>query len=96
MSRSGDTALRVRISGRVQGVWYRAWVRETAQRMGLKGWVRNRSDRTVEALFIGPEADLEVMIAACWDGPPAAHVEHVEAAPARGIAASRFEIKPTV
>lgn len=89
-------ALRARISGRVQGVWYRAWVRETAERTGLTGWVRNRLDGSVEALFVGPESDVDAMIKACWTGPPMAQVDHVEATPAQGITPNRFEIKPTV
>ena len=98
MSEDGNSsqAVRVRISGRVQGVWYRAWVRETVERMGLTGWVRNRLDGSVEALFVGPESDVEAMIKACWTGPPAAQVDHIETTPAQGIAPNRFDIKPTV
>jgi acylphosphatase len=58
----------VRIEGRVQGVWFRRH---------LQGWVRNRSDGSVEAVFAGPEADVEAMVAACWQGPPAARVTRV-------------------
>jgi acylphosphatase len=71
-------AVRVRIAGRVQGVWYRGWTVEAASTRGLRGWVRNRRDGTVEALLIGPANDVEAMIAACHEGPPMARVTTVE------------------
>jgi acylphosphatase len=75
-----NQAIRVRIYGRVQGVWFRAWtVREAADR-GLSGWVRNRADGSVEAVFAGPAADVQAMIAACRHGPPAARVDRIEQA----------------
>jgi len=64
--------------GRVQGVGYRAFVEETALRLGLEGWVRNRRDGTVEAVFSGADDLVEQMIAACRRGPPAARVEAVD------------------
>lgn len=71
---------RVRIEGRVQGVGYRAWTSSTARKIGLKGWVRNRFDGTVEAVFCGAEPEVNQMIEACWTGPLAARVEtiHIE------------------
>jgi acylphosphatase len=71
-------AVRVRIHGRVQGVWYRGWAVDEAVARGLRGWVRNRRDGSVEALFIGPPAAIEAMILACREGPPAARVERIE------------------
>lgn len=71
------TATRVLIEGRVQGVWYRGWTVETAQGLGLAGWVRNLADGRVEAMFQGPEATVAAMIAACRTGPPSARVTHV-------------------
>lgn len=68
------TTVLVRIKGRVQGVWYRGWTVETARALGLDGWVRNRSDGSVEAVFQGPPAAVNRMIEACHDGPPAARV----------------------
>lgn len=65
------------IRGRVQGVWYRSWTIQEATRRGLAGWVRNRTDGTVEALFHGPAADVDDMLAACRQGPPAAWVENI-------------------
>ena len=70
-------AVRVRIEGRVQGVWFRAWTVKEASARRLSGWVRNRRDGAVEALFAGPAPDVRAMIALCWDGPPAAEVVSV-------------------
>lgn len=72
------TAIQCIISGRVQGVGYRAWAMRNAQQRGLTGWVRNRSDHTVEALFCGEEEAVEAMIAACKDGPLSAQVSTIE------------------
>jgi acylphosphatase len=69
------------IRGRVQGVWFRGWTVETATRMGLDGWVRNRRDGSVEALFAGPAERVEAMITACGRGPSAARVDHLERHP---------------
>lgn len=71
------TAVRVRIEGRVQGVFYRGWTVNEASRRGLQGWVRNRRDGTVEALFSGPKDAVEEMVAACSQGPSAARVTGV-------------------
>jgi len=70
--------VRVVISGRVQGVWFRAWTVQEATARGLDGWVRNRSDGTVEAVFQGAPEAVDVMIAACRRGPPAARVAAVD------------------
>jgi len=69
------------IEGKVQGVWFRAWTRERAVAHGLSGWVRNRRDGAVEAVFDGPTAIVEMMIRACWDGPSAARVLAVRVDP---------------
>lgn len=63
-------------------MWFRRWTVETARTLGLRGWVRNRDDGSVEALFEGPQAAVEAMLAACHDGPSAARVSAVEATPA--------------
>jgi acylphosphatase len=68
---------RVIVSGRVQGVGYRAWVEETAAAKGLDGWVRNRRDGTVEAVFAGSDAAVTDMITACHRGPSPARVTAV-------------------
>jgi acylphosphatase len=70
--------LRVVISGRVQGVWYRGWTVDEARARGLDGWVRNRRDGSVEAVFQGPAEAVAEMVAACRQGPPMARVEAVE------------------
>ena len=75
-----DTVLAT-IEGRVQGVSYRYWTRAEALRRGLRGWVRNRPDGTVEAVFSGDTGDVEAMLAACRRGPPAARVTDVRAMP---------------
>ena len=67
------------VRGRVQGVGYRAFVEDEAIRRGLEGWVRNRRDGTVEALFAGPAAAVEAMIADCRRGPYGARVDDIEA-----------------
>lgn len=89
-------ARRLRIHGRVQGVWFRAWMLETAQGLKLDGWVRNRTDGTVEALAVGAPDAVEKLITACHDGPPAAKVECVEVEEAKGIVPRGFTKKPTV
>ena len=69
--------VRVTIRGRVQGVWYRGWTVDEARRLGLSGWVRNRRDGPVEAVFSGPEHAVRAMIALCREGPPAALVREL-------------------
>lgn len=66
------------IKGRVQGVFYRASARDTAVRLGLKGWVRNMLDGSVEALFEGDEEALGEMLKWCRNGPPGAYVSKIE------------------
>ena len=66
------------IRGRVQGVGYRAWVEHQAIVRGLEGWVRNRRDGSVEAVFAGPEDTVSQMIAACRRGPSASRVDAVQ------------------
>ncbi len=72
------TIVRVVVAGRVQGVWYRGWVVETATGLGLGGWVRNCRDGTVEAVFAGPEPAVEDMVASCRQGPAMARVDTVD------------------
>ena len=69
-----DIALRLIIEGRVQRVGFRYWTESQAAARGLDGWVRNRRDGTVEAVFAGAEAVVDDMVAACRRGPPAARV----------------------
>jgi acylphosphatase len=65
------------VSGRVQGVFFRAETQKTARNLGLAGWVRNRADGTVEALFEGARAEVERAIAWCRQGSPRAQVTDV-------------------
>jgi acylphosphatase len=73
-----EAARHVFVSGRVQGVGYRAWLADAARAAGLRGVVRNRRDGRVEAVLVGPPAVVETVIAAARRGPPAAAVTHVE------------------
>jgi len=94
---SHDVAcVRVVIHGRVQGVWFRGWTMQEARARGLSGWVRNRRDGTVEAVFEGPGDAVEAMIAACAKGPPAARVLALERFPHTETIAPGFEARPTV
>jgi len=68
----------VYISGRVQGVFFRAWTEDEAVKRGLTGWVRNLADGRVEALFEGDREAVEDMVKACWRGPHGAKVTNVE------------------
>lgn len=70
-------ALNLLISGRVQGVGYRAWAVRQARALALSGWVRNRLDGTVEIAVLGDAAAVESFVALCRRGPPAAHVNGV-------------------
>jgi len=80
--RTAATAVRVRVEGSVQGVFYRATTRKTALGLGLTGWVANRPDGSVEAFFQGPSAAVEAAVAWCREGPLGARVDRVEVEPA--------------
>jgi acylphosphatase len=69
--------IHVTIQGRVQGVGYRAWVEYQAAAAGLEGWVRNRRDGSVEAVFAGRGKAVAEMVALCRHGPPGARVQNV-------------------
>jgi acylphosphatase len=92
----------VTIRGRVQGVGYRAWVEHQARVHHLEGWVRNRRDGSVEALFAGPADVVSNTVALCRRGPPSARVETVQQQPANSdalnlrYAGERFSVLPTV
>jgi acylphosphatase len=70
--------LRVVVRGRVQGVFFRDTTRRRAHQRGVNGWVRNRADGSVEAVFEGSREDVESMSDFCGEGPRGAHVEQVE------------------
>jgi acylphosphatase len=70
--------VRIRVYGRVQGVFYRATAQRKAAELGLKGWVRNLPDGGVELLCEGPGEDLEAMAAWCRTGPSGARVDRID------------------
>ncbi|HUD86692.1 MAG TPA: acylphosphatase [Xanthobacteraceae bacterium] len=92
----------VTIRGRVQGVGYRYWLGQQAIGRGLEGWVRNRRDGSVEALFAGPTDTVSAMIASCRRGPASARVDAVVEQPADldalnvRRAGERFSVLPTI
>ena len=85
--------VRVRVSGRVQGVWYRGWVQDQAARLGVNGWVRNLADGDVEGVFEGPPAAVDRLVAVCKDGPPAARVHEVRAAEEAPEGLADFQVR---
>ena len=86
----------LRIHGHVQGVFYRESMRREADRLGVRGWVRNRSDGTVEAHVEGPADALEAMFAWAGRGPADARVTRVDSADAQAEGAAAFEKRPTL
>ncbi|MEQ8703387.1 MAG: acylphosphatase [Phaeodactylibacter sp.] len=70
--------VKLRITGKVQGVFFRASTREKAQQLGITGWVKNEPDGSVTAVGQGPEADLQKWINWCHEGPPHARVDAVD------------------
>jgi acylphosphatase len=87
---------RLRITGRVQGVGYRAWALQRASQLGLRGWVRNRSDGSVEALVIGEDDAVARMIEACREGPFGARVSDVAISDAEDDGSVGFTAKSTL
>ena len=88
-------AVLVTITGRVQGVWFRDWTRRTALAQGLTGWVRNRRDGQVEALFSGPNEAVEAMIGKCQTGSPLSRVDEVQISESAGFEGQGFIIRNT-
>lgn len=84
--------VRVLVSGKVQGVWFRESTREEAERLGVGGWVRNLPDGRVEAVFTGPPPAVDRLVAWCHRGPPAAQVASVEATPQPGPSEPAFRV----
>jgi acylphosphatase len=87
--------VRIRITGRVQGVGYRLWAMRMAAGLGLRGWVRNRNDGSVEVLATGQSEAVAAMIEACRNGPAGARVTGVTAAPGQDDGSAGFESRPT-
>ncbi len=87
--------IHVTISGKVQGVGYRAWTERQALARGLSGWVRNRRGGMVEAVFSGEAEIVDAMLAACRAGPPQGRVNSVDATEQAEEVTGRFEVRST-
>lgn len=85
--------VRVVVSGRVQGVFFRDSCRQEARRHGVSGWVRNDPAGTVTAEFEGGRGDVDAMVAWCRHGPPGAHVERVDHEPVEATGGRGFEVQ---
>jgi len=75
-------ARQIHVNGRVQGVGYRVSLQDEARKRGISGWVRNRKDGAVEAVFAAPPELIDEMIAACRQGPRSGKVDGIEQRPA--------------
>ena len=93
MSGLEPTRVRVVITGRVQGVWFRDSCREQARAEHVGGWVRNRSDGAVEAEFEGSPAAVDRMVAWCGHGPPRARVDDVTVATISVVGDMTFHVR---
>ncbi|MFC4667658.1 acylphosphatase [Seohaeicola nanhaiensis] len=89
-----EVVLRVRVTGRVQGVWFRAWTRREAERLGLRGWVRNAPDGSVEALLAGRGELVADMVRLMHHGPERAAVAAVTTAPSEEAVPEGFAVEP--
>jgi acylphosphatase len=87
------TRRRVVVSGRVQGVFFRDTARRMAESRGVSGWVRNRSDGSVEAVFEGVEQAVKAMVDFCRQGPRGADVEQIEVREEEPEGLEGFEIR---
>lgn len=87
------TRAHVFVSGRVQGVFFRATTQETAREHGVDGWVQNLADGRVEAVFEGSPEAVDAMIAFCHEGSPAANVTAVEVNRSEPEGLDGFEIR---
>ena len=90
-----STAVRLVVEGRVQGVGFRLWTVHEARRRGLRGWVRNRRDGSVEALIIGEPEKVAAMIEACRHGPRLARVDRLAQIGTSDDGSVDFEERPT-
>jgi len=86
-------AKRIIISGRVQGVFYRATAKQIADQLGLKGWVRNLKSGEVEAFVCGEESGIKLFIEWAWRGPDMAIVEMLEIFDEKEVDMEKFQIK---
>jgi acylphosphatase len=96
MSEGDDPrTVRVRLEGRVQGVGFRYWTERVAGELALAGWVRNRRDGSVEALFSGPAQVVAEMLERCRDGPTGSAVTAVRVQDERDRPPPGFEVRAT-
>jgi acylphosphatase len=93
---SDRRSVRVRLEGHVQGVGFRYWTERAATNLGLDGWVRNRRDGGVEAVFSGGADAVARMIERCRQGPPSARVDFVKVMDEAQLPPPGFEVRPTV
>ena len=87
--------VRLRITGQVQGVGYRLWMTRTAASLGLRGWVRNRTDGSVEVLVTGAPEAVATMVEAARKGPIGAQVNDVTVTPDKDDGSVGFVSRPT-
>jgi acylphosphatase len=86
-------AVQVRITGRVQGVFFRARTHERASLLGVRGWVRNEPDGSVAGHFEGPDRAVAALVAWCRQGPPHAYVDDVEVTQVSESGATGFDVR---
>ena len=89
------TTKKLRIHGEVQGVFYRGWSVDAARSLGLRGWVRNRRDGSVEMLVQGEEEHVRRLIEKCRAGPPAARVTRIDVEDSEEAVPAGFAQRPT-
>jgi acylphosphatase len=90
-----DKTVRLKITGRVQGVGFRDWVASKANEHGLKGWVRNRRDGSLEVFLSGVPDLVDLFVYEAQRGPPAAQVKSIDEEPSTERPPSAFEVRPT-
>jgi acylphosphatase len=88
-----EIARHVRIAGRVQGVFFRAWTSEQAGALGIAGWIRNCADGSVEAHLEGEENAVRQLVERLYKGPPSAHVKEVKVEESEAEELDRFEVR---
>jgi acylphosphatase len=88
-----QSRVRVLVSGRVQGVWFRESCRDAAAAAGVSGWVRNLSDGRVEAVLEGPPAAVDRVVSWCHDGPSRARVDAVETQVEEPVGEAGFRVR---
>ena len=91
----GPQQKHVFVSGRVQGVWFRAWTEQQARQLGLSGWVRNLSDGRVEVVIAGAAPAISSMLKRLHEGPPQAKVEAVAVTDWSEEVPAGFHLKPS-